>query len=160
MNQPTPPADHTAGTAPRARWMSALAMAQAQELAAMPLPWPDDAHWLRRPQTGLVMVRARTGGTGAQFNLGEVTVTRCALKLGDGTVGLAYVRGRDTHHAKLAALLDARLQQAQTRGELDAALARWIAPLDLARRARHAERHARSQSTRVDFFTVVRGENE
>ena len=44
--------------------------------------------------------------------------------------------------------------------ELDAALARWIAPLDLARRARHAERHARSQSTRVDFFTVVRGENE
>ena len=138
--------------------MSSLAAALPQELAAV--AWPADARWLRRPQTGLVMVRARTGGTGAQFNLGEVTVTRCALKLGDGTVGLAYVRGRDTHHAKLAALLDARLQQAQTRGELDAALARWIAPLDLARRARHAERHARSQSTRVDFFTVVRGENE
>jgi len=159
MNQPSTPTD-TGRTAPRAHWMSALATAQTQALEALTPPWPDDAHWLRRPQTGLVMVRARTGGSGAQFNLGEVTVTRCALKLTDGTVGLAYVRGRNTRHAQLAALLDARLQQAQAKGELEAALARWIAPLDLARRTRHAEQHARAQSTRVDFFTVVRGENE
>lgn len=164
MKPPTTPADHPAtGAAPaaaRARWMSTLAAAQAEELAATALPWPDDACWLRRPHTGLVMVRARTGGTGPQFNLGEVAVTRCALRLADGTVGLAYVRGRDTAHAQRAALLDARLQQAQARGELDAALARWIAPLDATCNARRAAQQARAQTTRVDFFTVVRGENE
>ncbi len=138
--------------------MSSLAAALPQELAAV--AWPADAHWLRRPQTGLVMVRARTGGTGAQFHLGEVAVTRCALKLADGTVGLAYVRGRDAAHAQTAALLDAHLQQAEAADQLDTAWARWIAPLEAARAARRAAAQARAQTTKVEFFTVVRGENE
>src|SRR3546814_16146802 len=68
----------------------------------------------------MVMVRARAGGTGEQFNLGQMTVTRCALKLagGDATpscVGLGYVQGRSTRHAELAAVSDALLQD-QGRG--------------------------------------------
>ena len=45
------------------------------------------AHCLRPPETGLVMVRGRMGGSGGKFNLGEVAVTRCAVRLDGGTVG-------------------------------------------------------------------------
>lgn len=154
-------AGRTAPThAARARWISALAAAHPDDFAATLPAWPTDAQWLRAPQTGLAMVRARTGGTGAQFNLGEVAVTRCALKLADGTVGIAYVRGRDERHARIAAWLDARLQQAERDGTLDAALAQWIAPLQTARAARRAKLRAKAQTTRVDFFTVVRGDDQ
>ena len=37
------------------------------------LPEPSE---LRRPETGLVMLRGRIAGQGARFNLGEATVTR------------------------------------------------------------------------------------
>ena len=45
------------------------------------------AHALvRGPEQGLVMVRGRTGAVGAPFNLGEMTVTRCSVRLADGTI--------------------------------------------------------------------------
>jgi len=141
----------------RQRWMSLLACASHAELQAR-VPEIDpgaDTLFLRRPETGLVMVRARTGGTGAQFNLGEMAVTRCALRLADGTVGMSYVRGRDAHHAQRAALVDAWMQQADRAGDLSAAWSRWIAPLEQARNARHAQEAAQAQSTRVDFFTLM-----
>ena len=87
----------------RQRWLSVLAQADAGalETACAPLaelmskPW----QWLRQPETGLVMVRGRIGGTGAKFNLGEVPVTRCALRLeqinGIGAVGVSWVQGRN-----------------------------------------------------------------
>ena len=66
--------------------------------------------WLRTPEIGSVMVRGRAGGTGAPFNLGEMTVTRCALQLSSGEVGHAYVQGRRKACAEAAAIVDALMQ--------------------------------------------------
>jgi alpha-D-ribose 1-methylphosphonate 5-triphosphate synthase subunit PhnG len=151
-----------AGQAQRAHWMSVLAkvarddIGQYTDVAAL----PEKCVWLRRPETGLVMVRGRAGGTGAQFNLGEMAVTRCALRLSDGTVGMAYVRGRDLLHAERAAAIDALLLQAARAGALEKALSTWIAPLEKLIAQRRARKNAESASSKVDFFTVVRGENE
>ncbi|MEO1491267.1 MAG: phosphonate C-P lyase system protein PhnG [Pseudomonadota bacterium] len=140
----------------RQDWMSVLAKAPGTRLAAvMEALGPEPAHsWLRAPEFGAVMSRGRAGATGAPFNLGEITVTRCSLRLEDGTVGHAYIAGRDADHARRAALCDALLQGPRA-AELQATV---IAPLraDLARAAAEAE--ARADKTRVDFFTMVRGE--
>jgi alpha-D-ribose 1-methylphosphonate 5-triphosphate synthase subunit PhnG len=138
----------------RRHWMSVLARAGAAEIAARleqapPLP---PHHRLRGPETGLVMARGRQGGDGAPFNLGEVTVTRCSVRLADGTVGHAYVTGGDTRQAELAALLDAALQDpARQTGLLNAV----IAPLAAAQAARQAAIAAKAAATRVEFFTLA-----
>lgn len=140
--------------APRQRWISVLARASAAEIeacmAALPALPPHDR--LRGPETGLVMVRGRAGGDGAPFNLGEMTVTRCAVRLDDGTVGHAYVAGRDGRQAELAALLDAMLQDAARRPAVQAAV---IAPLAAAQAARRAAEARRAAATRVQFFTMT-----
>ena len=100
------------------------------------------------------MVRGRTGGTGAPFNMGEMTVTRCALRLETGEVGHAYVQGRDKAHAERAALVDA-LMQGPRAAELREAV---LAPLAEAEAAARRGRAARAAATKVDFFTMVRGE--
>ena len=109
--------------------------------------------WLRRPETGLVMVRARAGGTGERFNFGEMTLTRCALRLESGQVGVAYVQGRSPRKAELAAIADALLQSEAWR---DALLRNLIEPLrqQLAEGAARMQRKA--QATRVEFFTLAR----
>ncbi|HMH77311.1 MAG TPA: phosphonate C-P lyase system protein PhnG [Candidatus Udaeobacter sp.] len=144
-------------TEARARWMSALAQA---EPAAVEAAWarlePEPVYrLLRAAETGLVMVRGRAGGTGAPFNLGEMTVTRCSVTLDDGRVGHAYVPGRDGRHAERAAVLDAILQDEAAREALEPLI---IEPLAAARRARQQETRARVAGTRVEFFTMVRGE--
>jgi alpha-D-ribose 1-methylphosphonate 5-triphosphate synthase subunit PhnG len=137
--------------------MSVLAQAAAGELqeAWGRLPERPAYRLLRAPETGLVMVRGRAGGTGAQFNLGEITVTRCSVELDDGRMGHAYVGGRSASHAEQAAVLDALLQDPGRRRALEETV---IAPL-LARQEEH-RRAARSRAatTRVEFFTMVRGE--
>lgn len=116
-----------------------------------PLP---ECIWLRRPEVGLSMVRARTGGTGAQFNLGEMTLTRCAMRLPSGTMGVAYVAGRSLRHAELAATFDALLQT-----DAHARVAELVlAPLDAVLAAERAAAHAAARATRVEFVTMVRGE--
>lgn len=144
--------------AARRGWMRVLALADPAELdrAYAALGELPPRRWLRRPETGMAMVRARSGGTGAQFNLGEITITRCAVALAEGVMGVAYVRGRAPRHAEQAAVADALLQLPQWRERVQAAL---VAPLARA----HAERrdaHARDAAqTRVDFYTLVRGED-
>ena len=98
----TPSADLAA----RQGWMGLLARAAPARLAAlMPADLPA-ATLLRAPEIGAVMVRGRVGATGAPFNLGEMTVTRCALRLDCGTVGHGHVQGRNRDHARHAALID------------------------------------------------------
>jgi alpha-D-ribose 1-methylphosphonate 5-triphosphate synthase subunit PhnG len=138
--------------------MSVLALASTEDLEAA---WRRLAaapgHRVLRPaEVGLVMVRARAGGTGTRFNLGEMTVTRCSVELPDGTVGHAYVGGRRRRHAELAAVLDALLQDPQRRTELEAEI---VAPLARAQAERRRAVAARSAPTRVDFFTMVRGDD-
>ncbi len=141
----------------RARWMSALAQAESGRLekAREGLRPAPRYRLLRAPETGLVMVKGRAGGTGAAFNLGEMTVTRCSVELDDGHVGHGYVPGRDGRHAETAAVFDALLQDEARRPALES---RLIAPLLAAREARDREARARTAATRVDFFTLVRGE--
>lgn len=138
----------------RSEWMGLLARAPLATLEAWVAKRGRDAFtWLRVPETGLFMVRARAGGTGARFNLGEMTVTRCALRLAGGTAGVAYVAGRSHRKAELAALADALLQSPGARAELVAGL---VAPLRASLAAEAARMQRKAQATRVEFFTVAR----
>ena len=145
-------------TTARRGWMSVLALASTEELedAWRRVPARPVHRVLRPAEIGLAMVRARAGGTGTRFNLGEITVTRCSVELPDGTVGHAYVGGRRRRHAELAAVLDALLQQPGRRRELEREV---IAPLARAQGERRRAVVARSAPTRVEFFTMVRGDD-
>ena len=100
------------------------------------------------------MIRARTGGTGDPFNVGEMTVTRCALRTESGAMGVAYVKGRDLQHAELAALFDALMQDPRRRPELEDTV---IAPLERAQADRRDTKRRRAAATKVDFFTMATG---
>ncbi|HEY8566714.1 MAG TPA: phosphonate C-P lyase system protein PhnG [Beijerinckiaceae bacterium] len=109
---------------------------------------------LRRPETGLVMMRGRVGGEGAPFNVGEASVARAAVRLPTGETGFAYQLGRDVAKARLAAILDALVQ-----ARAEAAVQVALAPVR-QRLAADRERSAReTAATRVNFFTLVRGED-
>lgn len=111
---------------------------------------------LRPAEIGAVMVRGRVGGTGAPFNLGEMTVTRCVLRLGCGAVGHAHVQGRDKGHALRAAVVDALMQTPQA-AEVQA---RVLDPLAAEETARRQARAAKAAATKVEFFTMVRGKTD
>ena len=135
--------------------MRILSLSSWHDLEACAQPYADTAHdLLRAPETGLVMLRGRMGATGAAFNLGEATVTRCAVRLACGTEGHAYVMGRNAAHARLAAICDALLQSDPA--ELPE---RVIAPLEAKLRARQVEASTKAAATKVDFFTMVRGDD-
>jgi len=139
--------------------MAVLAGAGAHELesAWARLSRHPEYETLRGPETGLVMVRGRIGGSGGAFNLGEMTMTRCAIRLraatGEAAVGFGFVAGRNARHAELAAIFDALLQ---SDSESERIRRDVIEPLDAARRARKSDAAAKAAATRVDFFTMVR----
>ncbi len=141
----------------RQEWMGLLA--RAPEDAMMPL-WDRVADrpsfkWLRSPEIGGVMVRGRAGAIGAPFNLGEMTVTRCSLALEDGTVGHGYVQGRSKPKAEAAALIDA-LMQTEAADRLTELV---ITPLKTQMQDTRKARAAKAAATKVEFFTLVRGED-
>ena len=140
-----------ADTATRQHWMSVLAHSQPAELAARlnALNITADYEVIRTAETGLVQIQARMGGTGERFFAGDATLT-------DGTLGYSWVLGRDKQHAERCALIDALMQQSRHFQNLSETL---IAPLDADRMARIAARQAEVNASRVDFFTMVRGDN-
>lgn len=142
----------------RKAWLSVLARSDRAAIEGAlgngDLP---EVEVLRPSEVGLVMVRGRAGGNGQRFNLGEMPVTRCSVRSAAGHVGHGYVQGRDKAHAELAAKLDAALQDPARRGVLTRAV---IEPL-AATLARHKKTiEAKAAATKVDFFTMVRGENK
>ena len=112
---------------------------------------------LRPPEVGLVMLRGRICGDGAPFNLGEATVTRAVIQLSTGETGFAYSLGRDPKKARLAALCDALWQRQSCRSDLEQNV---LTPLRRAQQERLDLARARTAATRVDFFTLVRGEDD
>ena len=110
---------------------------------------------VRGPETGMAMLKGRTGGTGNAFHLGEMTLTRASVALDDGTIGHGWVRGRDHRHAELMALIDAIAQHAEWQETLETHV---LAPLAAELAERHRRDAATAAATRVDFFTLVRGE--
>ena len=142
----------------RRGWMGLLARAEETDLAEL---WDASGLapayvWLRGPEPGTVMVRGRAGGTGAPFNLGEMTVTRCSLRLETGAVGHAYVAGRSRRKAEIAALCDALMQDAARAPEVENAV---LAPLRARAAAAAGARAAKAAATRVEFFTMQRGDD-
>ena len=136
--------------------MTVLAHSDAAEIAgyldALVLPAHED---LREPENGLVMVRGRIGGDGAPFNLGEATISRAAVRLSTGEVGFGYVFGRDRQKARMMALCDALVQSNEF---ADAVEAKVLAPLRTAMISERHRKAAETAATRVDFYTLVRGE--
>jgi alpha-D-ribose 1-methylphosphonate 5-triphosphate synthase subunit PhnG len=121
---------------------------------------PPAYDWLRPPEIGLAMVRGRVGGSGDPFNLGEATVTRATLRLrvtgeAAAAVGVACHLGRDRRRAELAALADALLQMPEHHAALHQQL---IEPFAAQQAAERAERRQDVAATRVEFFTMVRGD--
>ena len=111
---------------------------------------------VRGPEVGLVMLQGRTGGGGAAFNLGEASVVRTTVKLATGEVGHSVILGRDTERSRMAAHLDALWQRADWRPRIEADFVTASLAAEAAETARRAEE---TEATRVDFFTLVRGED-
>jgi len=136
--------------------MAVLAHVDAADIAGhldlMALPAHEN---LREPENGLVMVRGRIGGDGAPFNLGEATVSRAAVRLSTGEVGFGYTLGRDRQKAQMIALCDALIQTPDHAGAVETQV---LAPLRAAIAAERNRKAAETAATRVDFYTLVRGE--
>lgn len=145
----------TPDTAPRQRWMGVLARA-GDRLADYEHPLKDVEYQLVRPaEIGMTLVRGRMGGTGAAFNLGEMTMTRCVVRFADGRTGYSYLAGRNKRQAELAALADAHLQGSDHQHWQES----LIEPLEKIQLAQRAAQQAEAASTRVEFVTMVRGES-
>lgn len=153
MSVPT----HEIATEMRRFWMGLLAKSPVAEVenAWDGLENKPEFCFLRQPETGLIMVRAKAGGEGARFNLGEMLVTRCTVRIGSGQVGCAFIMGRSHRHAELAAIFDALLQN---RNRHDEIRARVIDPLERIYQENLKKKSEKVAATKVDFYTLVRGE--
>jgi alpha-D-ribose 1-methylphosphonate 5-triphosphate synthase subunit PhnG len=139
--------------------MALLAHAETAEIAAGLAAVADPLRYveLRPAATGLVMLRGRIGGDGAPFNLGEATVTRAAVRMESGEVGYSYLLGRDQAKARLAAVCDALWQREASRAAVEQHV---LTPIKTRLGRECAEKRSEAAATRVDFFTLVRGEDE
>ena len=148
--------DENGRQAQRQAAMAVLAHSDAADIAgclgAIAVPACED---LREPENGLVMVRGRIGGDGAPFNLGEATVSRAAVRLATGEIGFGYTLGRDRQKARMIALCDAMVQSNEF---ADAVEAKVLAPLRAAMISEQSRKAQETAATRVDFYTLVRGE--
>jgi len=148
-----------AGTpADRQRLMRICSQASVAELAAAlarlaPLP---PIEIVRQPEVGLIMLRGRMGGDGAPFNAGEATMTRAVVRLASGELGFSYLLGRSLERARLAAIVDALGQSSCFRDRLEIVL---VVPVMRRVHAQRSAQRAETAATRVQFFTLVRGED-
>ena len=142
----------------RQRLMRICSQATIAELSAAlarlaPLP---AIEVVRQPEVGLIMLRGRMGGDGAPFNAGEATMTRAVVRLASGELGFAYLLGRSLEKARLAAIVDALGQSPSFRDRLQIVL---LAPVMRRLHTERSVQRAETAATRVQFFTLVRGEN-
>lgn len=146
----------TPSQARRRHWMGVLARADLQELESAWEGLPDKPAYevLRAPEMGLAMVRARAGNSGKRFNLGEMTLTRCAVRLPGERVGFAWVMGQDVRKAELAAVFDGLMQDPVRVNDVERTV---LHPLEARIEQRKALQMQLAEESKVDFFTLVRG---
>ncbi len=157
MNDPTPDLPAEGDQTARQTLMATLAAAAPEAVAEkFDALTPPAYELVRQPETGLVMVRGRMGGTGSPFNLGEVTVTRCVVRLETGETGSAYSLGRNKRKALQSAVIDALWQRPGMREKVETEI---IAPLRKALESARDTVRRETEATRVNFFTMVRGDN-
>jgi alpha-D-ribose 1-methylphosphonate 5-triphosphate synthase subunit PhnG len=142
----------------RKSWMSLLATSNQSDLLNL---WEQkkirvNYIWLRTPEIGSIMAQGRMGVTGDKFNIGEVTITRCSLKLNCGTIGHSYVQGRSKKKAEISALCDALMQTKMSK-EINKNI---IIPLEKIKKDNKRKILSKAEATKVDFFTLVRGESD
>ena len=142
----------------RKSWMSLLATSNQSDLLNL---WEQkkikvNYVWLRTPEKGSIMAQGRLGVTGDKFNIGEVTITRCSLKLNCGTIGHSYVQGRSKKKAEISALCDALMQTKMSK-EINKNI---IIPLEKIKKDNKDKILSKAEATKVDFFTLVRGESD
>lgn len=144
------------GSQTRRNALKVLAAADAEALRTAWMNWLPQPGFgaVRKPQTGLVMVRGRAGGGGAPFNLGEVPVSRATMRLDSGEIGHGYCLGRDLDKARHIALFDALFQQQPDRVDTQV-----LEPLRISAQAADDRLQQETAATKVDFFTMVRGDN-
>ena len=137
--------------------MEILAKADAGRLEAAWDLLPDKPEFspVRGPETGLVMIRGRIGGGGAPFNLGEATVSRATIRLATGEIGFGQTLGLSPRKVELAAIFDALAQREDRRGTFE----ELIGDIERELAERDETRKRETAATRVDFFTMVRGED-
>ncbi len=146
---------------PRQRWMRALALGDEKALEealrhyqSLPI-----YTYLRKPETGMLMLEGKAGSTGQRFNVGEMLITRCAIALEYETAtleGHAYIIGNKPRHAAMAAVLDALMQCERFNKDLEV---RLVAPILEKHAQKQKNKAAQTAATKVDFFTMVRGED-
>lgn len=144
--------------AARQRRLSVLAKAPVKELLSC---WKQagldpEVHLLRGPESGLVALRGRIGGSGQPFHVGEMSATRVTVRIGSGEVGHAMISGRDARKAQLVAVIDAL---AQDHAHVDMIERVIVAPLEKLASETDAKLREETAATRVNFFTMVRGED-
>lgn len=139
----------------RAERMRIFALSRWQDLADVTKDIAATTHRIvRGPEIGMLMLRGRMGSTGGAFNFGEATITRCSVRLNDGTEGHSYVLGRNPDHARRAALLDAVFESCQSSNSV----AKIVSELETLIAQRHQQTSAKAAATKVDFLTMVRGD--
>ena len=137
-------------------WLSTLATCNDAHLTSLWEKFGFELNftWLRKPEIGSIMCQGKIGVTGNNFNFGEVTITRCQLKTSQGKIGHGYVQGRNKHKAEIVAICDALLQT----NKRDFLIKNIIRPLVVSDKNLKKDVMSKSESTAVDFFTLVRGE--
>lgn len=149
--------DSPPGVLARKRYLAILARASTTELeeARSLLGDLPAVQQVRAAEVGMTMLRGRIGGTGDAFNLGEATVTRCAVRVGSAPLGVGYTLGRERRKAELIALFDSLLQG----GKQSALIMREVISGYGAKQAASAAASRQAAATsKVEFFTFVRGE--
>jgi alpha-D-ribose 1-methylphosphonate 5-triphosphate synthase subunit PhnG len=141
----------------RARRIRALSLGDRDLLAALmdelgPMP---EVELLRGPERGLIMVQGRLDGGGSPFNLGDLLLTRCAVRAG-GHVGHGFRAGDEPEAAFLAALADALAENPDRAPAIGAV----VAKLEAALAAAEAAEAERTLKTKVEFLTMARGEDD
>ena len=157
MTSQTSPPQPASTNQARQTWLSVLARASVAQLeGALPQDGTLAPITTVRPaEVGMVMLRGRVGGTGNPFNLGEASVARCAVRLGDGPLGVGYVLGRDKRRAEMVAIFDALLQDPVHHAAMHDKL---ISSLAQSQSQARALQHDAVAQSKVEFFTFVRGE--
>ncbi len=61
---------------------------------------------LKQAQTGLIMMRIKDSASSEVFNIGEVLVTDCTVRVGD-KLGYGAVLGNQANRAEASAIIDA-----------------------------------------------------
>jgi alpha-D-ribose 1-methylphosphonate 5-triphosphate synthase subunit PhnG len=120
---------------------------QAQRKAAMAVLAHSDSADIARSLDAVALP--------AHENLREATVSRAAVRLSTGEVGFGYTLGRDQRKAQMIALCDALIQSVDHAGPVEAKV---LAPLRTQLMAGRNRTAKETAATRVDFYTLVRGE--